>query len=921
MRPLHIRMSAFGPYAGVTEIAMEDLGTQGLYLITGDTGSGKTTIFDAICYALYGEASGTNRDATMLRSKYAEPQTPTEVELTFSHGGKVYKVRRNPEYLRPAKRGDGFTKQAADAELVLPDGGVVTRSKTVNEKIREVLGIDRDQFSRIVMLAQGDFYKVLTATTEERIAIFRKIFKTGYFEKLQKSLDEEQKTLFAKIRDGKKSVEQYVAGIAVDADDVLSIDVEQAKSGDMLLEDVMALLEKLIEQDCEGKKKIDAELCAIKEDLSRVGVAIGAANTVENAKKARKELADQCEEEEKKAPALTERLELARKELKAKAAFEKEANVIENELPRYDEVERLKVTVVTSRKNNEKMRDDLEKKTTERETTLAELEEARKEGGKYKDSGAELVRLGHEIDEVKKDVAAMEELRQFLQEYTQEKARLKKAQEAYTAAADAAEDAERAYAKKKRAFMDGQAGILARDLKEGEPCPVCGSLSHPKPAPLSEEVPTQDELDAAEAAYKEAESLRNARFEKASKEKATVEAQEEQLGNVSRKLLGTADLDEVGGLADEAGRRLNEKMEGAKKALDAEAAKVRRKEELERLVPKIEQKINTLGPEIETLNGALSAGGAALEKEEQQLASLQGTLKYKDKETADAKRRELLAQGEKLQKAFDLAQEAFTSHEKTLERLRAGMEQNDKAIAEADVQDLEALKEEKASLDKRHADCVENGETVAGRLKNNTGILENVKQGAEGISTLEKRMQWVKALDDTANGKLSGKDKVKLETYVQMTYFDRIIRRANMRLTIMTGGKYELVRQREASNGKSQSGLDLGVIDHYNGSERSVKSLSGGEIFVASLSLALGLSDEVQSSAGGIMIDTMFVDEGFGTLDSEILEMSYKALSGLTEGHRLVGIISHVDELKERIDKQIVVTKEKSGGSSVRMVL
>ena len=242
MRPLKLKISAFGPYAGVTTIDLEKLGENGIYLITGDTGAGKTTIFDAITYALFDEASGNNRDPSMLRSKYADPNTPTEVELTFKNAGKVYTVKRSPSYERPAKRGDGTTTQNADATLTYPDGRVISRTKEVTNAIRDIIGVDRNQFSQIAMIAQGDFLKLLLAETKERQEIFREIFKTKVYQILQERLKNESGTLAKEYEKAKESVNQYISGILCDEDDVLSIDVQKAKSGEMMTNDVIELI-------------------------------------------------------------------------------------------------------------------------------------------------------------------------------------------------------------------------------------------------------------------------------------------------------------------------------------------------------------------------------------------------------------------------------------------------------------------------------------------------------------------------------------------------------------------------------------------------------------------------------------------------------------------------------------------------------
>ena len=273
-----------------------------------------------------------------------------------------------------------------------------------------------------------------------------------------------------------------------------------------------------------------------------------------------------------------------------------------------------------------------------------------------------------------------------------------------------------------------------------------------------------------------------------------------------------------------------------------------------------------------------------------------------------------------MKKAYDNAQNALSDSDKKIAGYKASITGLSKQLSSDCDFDKEAETKKKAELSERRTADDATEKVLYSRIASNTQALANIQAKVGDLDALEKRYTWLKALSNTANGSISGKEKVMLETYIQMTYFDRIVARANTRFMIMSGGQYELKRRKEAENNRSQSGLDLDVIDHYNGTERSVKTLSGGEYFKASLSLALGLSDEIQASAGGVKLDTMFVDEGFGSLDEESLDQAMKALMSLVDGNRLVGIISHVADLKNRIDKQIIVTKEKSGGSKAQII-
>lgn len=922
MRPLNLKMSAFGPYAGRIEIPMENLGSQGLYLITGDTGAGKTTIFDAICFALFGEASGPNRDVSMFRSKYADSDMPTEVELTFLHGGKEYFVKRNPEYLRPKKNGNGMTKQAADAEFRTPDGHVYTKVKDVTAAIEELLGINKDQFSQIAMLAQGDFLKLLLADTKQRQEIFRELFQTRMYQTLQCRLEEKRKEINDQVEDGKKSIKQYINGIQVDKDDVLSIDVEKAQHGVMTTEDVIEMLDKLTSQDLCLKDKLDSELQQINDELEDVNKKIGAAQEVEKAKKAKEKAEKDLVKENKDLDEKTDLHKKAKEELTGgKSKIEKEATTIENEMPNYDAVDDLQNEIKKLKKEFDKKSVNQKDKETERSEQEAELAKMKNELASFNDTSALIEKTKAKIDKLREDIEALEDLSESLKSYTKEQEALSKAQNDYKKKDEVFNKANTEYEAKEQAFRDGQAGVLAEKLIDGEKCPVCGSTTHPHPAKLAEDVPTEKELESAKKDSVKARKQRDKAAEEASGLKKSIETLEKELKKKCKKIIKTEDLDEALDIIDDIIEESIEKREKEEEKLEAEQTKAKRKLQLDEEIPILESNVEKMRTEIEEQSKALSAEDAKVKEKEKQLTSLKKGLGFECKKDAEEAYEKLLKQAKDLQKAYDKAEKEFTKQKEIVLKLETSIKENEKTINGAKVSDSEEEVEKQKELNKNQEKCIESSKTVSARLENNENIRTNIISKSAGIAEIEKKLQWVKALSDTANGKLSGKDKVMLETYIQTTYFDRIINRANLRLITMSAGQYELIRMQEASNAKSQSGLDLGVIDHYNGTERSVKTLSGGESFMASLSLALGLSDEVQSSAGGIQIDTMFVDEGFGSLDPEALDMAYKALAGLTEGNKLVGIISHVADLKERIDKQVVVTKEKSGGSYVKLVV
>lgn len=919
MRPLNLKISAFGPYAGETTIPMEELGNRGLYLITGDTGAGKTTIFDAICFALYGEASGSNRETTMFRSKYAEPATPTEVELTFSHNDKIYTVKRNPEYLRPAKRGEGFTKQVAEAELILPDGRVVTKTSEVTGEIIRILGINKDQFSQIAMLAQGDFLKLLLAETVERQKIFRELFKTAPYQKLQYELEASRKEIYGQVEDGRKSIKQYIGGITVGEDNAFSPEVEKAKEEKLTPEEVIDLLDKLCSEDTALKTSYDENLAVINKELEAVNINIGVAETIE---KTRKELAVSKEKLEIAKPLekeLMEAFESAKGNLNEAQKLSELIAVLDAELPNYDALVELENSLSKLKKDEEsfvkKLGDFSDKKANDSET-LAKLKE---EQLSLKDAGITLEKQNAALEKEKVSIAEYKELESEYKALTNDMENLARAKERYLKDNRAYEEAKAYYDSLDLAFRDGQAGILAKDLFEGQKCPVCGSTTHPFKAHLAENVPSEAELKKAKKMAEDAHETVNNSAAEAGKLGAAIDTKESELKKKACRIIGTDEFDNLSELITASYEKADAMVAKLTEEIQNEKKRVEHKNALDEKLPKLEADLNSLSDEITRLTGRVAAVKSELESGQKQVDSLKAKLRFESRKAALDKREELSGKAAKIRNEYESAERRLKEKSAEIISLSSKIESYEKTISESKICDLSAEKEKKNTLDFRQEEIISKIQAVALRIETNSEIRRNIQAQSEKIAKIEKKLTWVTSLSKTANGNLTGKDKIMLETYIQTTYFERIIERANLRLLKMSGEQYELKRRVVASNGKSQSGLELDVIDHYNGTERSIKTLSGGESFMASLSLALGLSDEVQSSAGGIKIDTMFVDEGFGSLDSDSLDQAYAALAGLTEGNRLVGIISHVSELKTKIDRQIIVTKAKSGGSFVQL--
>lgn len=919
MRPLKLTMAGFGPYAEIQELDFEKLGQSGLYLITGDTGAGKTTIFDAITFALFGEASGDSRDAGMLRSKYAKPDAPTYVELTFAYDGKEYTVRRNPEYERAKSRGTGTTKQAADARLILPDGRVVTKQKDVERAVRETIGLTREQFSQVAMISQGEFRKLLQADTKERQKIFRDIFGTGLYVVLQNQLKDKTGEVRTRREQVALSIRQYVDGIVCDGDSPLSSEVSRAGKGELPVTDVVELLEKLLREDTAHQERLSCALSELEGQIELAAAQLAQAVAYQNAK--RSVTANEKLEAEKTAELLRAQsaLEAARGTLPEQEELAKRIAAIEVLLPSYDELEmktaereqkkRTKNTLTAKQLAASDAAEKLSAEITALKTERRELEGAGAEKQTHLTRRQLLQDRRGKIRALTEHIAALDAHESVLAEKQRE----------YLKAEAESSRLGREYDAKYRAFLDEQAGIIAGTLRSGQPCPVCGSVEHPRLAALSEHAPTETEVKRAKQAYEKAQQATESASRIASRQNGIVTTAAEALAQEIKELMDGVPEDYV---REEARRRemlLAQQIAQLNGLISAAEAKELRRNHLDRLIPKKEEELSEAQTGLSRMREQIAAAEAAVLELEKQTAVLRDKLSFPDKFRATAEKQLLEKRLLALKSALTAAERRCADCKEMLACIRSTLIQLRKQLAEGTEVDAAEIENGKQSLTNRKNEISVKLKVLHSRITANSVAKRNISAQYSRMAELEATYAWMKALSETANGNLTGKEKIMLETYIQTTFFDRILERANIRLRKMSGGQYDLKRRRTASSMRGQSGLELDIIDHINTTERSVNTLSGGEAFLASLALALGLSDEVQMSTG-IRLDTLFVDEGFGSLDSESLSKAYNTLAGLTEGNRLVGIISHVTELKERIDKQIVVTKGKSGGSSAVIV-
>lgn len=914
MRPLKLTIAGFGPYADTQVLDFSKLGQKGLYLITGDTGAGKTTIFDAITFALFGEASGDNREPAMLRSKYASASAPTFVELTFSYADQLYTVRRNPEYERAKLRGSGTAHQGADALLIRPDGTTVTKLKEVDAAIRSIIGLTREQFSQVCMISQGDFRRLLQADTRQRQAIFRDIFGTGLFLTLQNHLKEHASEVWSQREQSARSMAQYLHGLDFPPDTPLAVDAAKARDGQMPTDQVLHLLEDLLQNDRAQQASLDeqqAQLDAQLDDLTAQLVQAEAYSritaTLSRQEQTRTSLTAQLTQAQTA-------LHQARSTLPRQEQLRQSVAELDVLLPSYEDLEAKLLSQTRLVQDMEQQKKALAAAQSRADTLRCQYAACKAERATLEQAELQKEQYLAQQQLLSQQQKMLHTLLQDLKLLQTQHQQLAQQQQAYLLASQDAAAQTRLYEDKYRAFLDEQAGLLAATLQENSPCPVCGSVCHPHPATLALHAPTEAQVQAARQMAEAAKKRAEAASQEASRQNGMVTATQQALTAALAQHLGNVALEDAPAAVQTQLQERNGQIERLLPKIQEAEARRQRKIQLDRLLPQQEADLAQLEAAISAYKTQLAALEASSQAVQAQIDTLREALPFPNRAAALAHRRTLQSQQEALGQALEQAEEQYRQKKEDLAGTCAAIAQLQQQLQTAQCGDIPALEQAKAQLLRQRSAISMQQKQLHARLANNQGILLHISSLDTQMQKLEHQFAWMNELAETANGTISGKPKLMLETYVQSAYFDRILERANLRLQTMSGGQYDLKRRQHPGNFKSQSGLELDIIDHVNATERSVNTLSGGEAFLASLALALGLSDEVQMSTG-IHLDTLFVDEGFGSLDSDALSKAYQALAGLTQGNRLVGIISHVPELKERIDRQIVVTKSPSGTS------
>ncbi len=920
MRPVKLVMSAFGPYAGRTTVDFDELGTSGLYLITGDTGAGKTTIFDAITFALYGTASGDYRKAQMFRSKYAGPDTPTEVEFTFDCGGKRYVVRRNPEYERPKARGEGMTTAKADAELTYPDGRVVSKLRDVDEAVRDIIGLDRDQFVQVAMIAQGDFQKLLLASTDDRKKIFQKLFHTERYETLQNRLKESASKLRQACSESRAGMRQYIGGITCEPDDMIYSEVEQAKEGALTADEVLSLLDRLLERDESLISGYDAKISAIDGESSSIQKKITEAEAYQKTEKTLKESESALPDAVAARDAAAKTLEAENDRQTERDSLDREIASISAQMPDYDALEEKKNKKESLSAEIKDLQDTEDRQQADLDGLKEKLSPMQGELEGLSDAAEQQSALETKCKDARDRATSLQTLNTDLAECEKARKDLLTAQQDYNRKADKADQKNAYYNRLNRAYLDAQAGILAETLTEGVPCPVCGSLEHPHPAEREEDAPSKDDLDNAKEDAERAQQTASKASEKAASLRGSCDEKETALTKEASSLLPGSDPETISSALAGETKRVNDEISELESGIKEAKRRAKKKKDLEKQIPQMQLSEKDMLQAVADTQKEYAAKRTEADALQQNIDEMSGKLRFADRASAQMESLRLTKRRNEMESSLTSARDDLTRKERRVTELRASIDMANQTLQDYHPIDMEAETAKRDELGRQKKEFTGLRQSAAIRLSKNQDARENIAARSDELTDLEKRLTWVQALSDTANGSLTGRQRIMLETYVQITYFDRIIRRANARFMIMSDGQYELERCSDADNLRSQSGLDLNVIDHYNGTRRSVKTLSGGESFEASLSLALGLSDEIQSEAGGIQLDSMFVDEGFGSLDDESLQQAVRALEEISQNRRIVGIISHVGELKNRIEKQIVVTKDAAGGSHIDIV-
>ena len=1048
MRPVKLIMSAFGSYAGRIEIDFTEI-PNGLFLITGDTGAGKTTIFDAITYALYDRTSGGTRDGNMMRSQYADEGTDTYVEYTFIYQKKQYKILRNPEYMRLGKRkyADGslrYVKETPKVELTLPDGSVFKgKKRETDQKIVEITGLDADQFTQISMIAQGEFLKLLLAESKERKKIFSRIFQTRFYYRIQEELKKQAVQLYVKLEQNLQEMKLEMARIEYpvcvngketelsrkwkevsgqdipDRDRISEILKEiigqgsrlekackkEADGAQVVLEDKNRLLKEaeLLDQLFDSYGQVLSHLKEKTAEKAKYELMKEQIQSGKSAERVRTEEKRYLEEEKRLTElktqdhSLQKKLQECRQLLQELTEDQKEAvkEKTEKEIVLTEKKVRIQDAILQYESINKKQ-ETLNKLAEEIKKYLNHARIIKEKNEILQNKNKEIIEFLKQHEDVEicinecrnKKQQTEEKMRQYKELDRQENRKEQLKEDCERAKKEAEceqknyEHAWAEYEMKYQKFLKEQAGILALTLEAGQPCPVCGSREHPQITLLSDEAPTQAEVESAKEERDRKEKTRDIKVAAFRECLAGYQAAQEICQTLQMNIKDAPEdgfktnwkkiMQNLGQTFAETEEQLkqleqiSEKCKALKKnqkQIAEQSVELERKErETDQCLTESKLVYTKVQAEYQTAKEKLPY--ETIEEAEKHLAQTVGALEQlrKNYETVTRRLTEMQNKEKELEGRSKTVKASALQSQKEAEKKKLRYEQVMKAQGFADeesyhrkciketeleeaerwteayqreLQELEANRKlleqqlkgkEKKDIAQIKQEIKEASEVLEQirreymRLHNinekNREIRDNLRRNFEKNSGLQNQYEIIGNLSKTANGNLSGTAKLDFETYIQRQYFRQIIRAANKRLIRMTSGEFILqCRDVEKLGSQGQAGLELDVYHMATDTIRDVKTLSGGESFMAALSMALGLSDIVQNTAGAIHLDTMFIDEGFGSLDDASRDQAIRVLNDLADKDRLVGIISHVNELKEQIDHKLVVKKTDKGSS------
>lgn len=1061
MRPMTLTLTAFGAYAGSQTVDFEAAGAGGLFLVTGDTGAGKTTLFDGVCYALFGKLTGRVRSEKMIRSDYADDTLETSAQLTFSHRGQVWRIWRRPAQTRRKKRGEGTREITADALLERLEGEtaipVAEGKEKVDAAVEELLGIQVDQFRQIAMIAQNQFAELLNKSGRDRSAILRQVFATERCDALQTRLKEMASASRAETEKQVDSLRQYLAGLRLpEMEEGQTPLPEAAELAELLADEgcvwrsarVLELAEHICQMDESELAGLDEQIAGLDETIKQsaglLQSAREAARRQQQLAELEKRLAEQraAEPEQLAAQArlkqwetaarlapvwdgsekarlaaqqadrlyaqASEQLEAlngqqahwqkAREQLNADQQTAARLTVqLERQteaLQQYDRLEQVKAEQVACEQELERLQTAQQQAQTLEEQQAAALEKTQALADSLPAALAAAQTAQKERERWQQARKTLAEVRRQMQELVKLQKQEQAARQTLQQASDTLDGAQQAYISADQLYRRDQAGLLARELTPGQPCPVCGSVQHPSPARGVTGAPDKEQLEALAAAMETARNAYNDALQSSSTLTAQAGSAREQYIRLARQALAELEqelpppedvkalsrlvldwdgrLDQLLEQAEALGQQRQAAVEAAGAAVnqlagDREALEATRRQrselreqqakaaarrdsaaqraaELQAVLPQAsraeaEATLSALEQQQKQLDESIRQTQQALEEYQQLLAAAESLQKERQntrKKAADEARQAAGRWEQALaESGMDADTFAAARHtEEEIDRLRTELEQARRAWQETEALYRQLSEQQKSApapgcvpgqleqameeQEQRRKTLNDARTRITGRLNANRSTMADVRTAGQRLEKAQQRQQLIQQLDATANGKLSGGlGKQKFEQYVLATYFADAVEAANQRLFAMTGGRYQL-ECHQMTAAETQAALDLDVLDNYTGKLRSVGSLSGGETFQAALALALGLSDVIQNYAGGVELDVLFVDEGFGTLDAESLEQAVATLHSLVQGRRMVGIISHVPELKSRIENQLVVTKT-PGGSTVAL--